>query len=474
MMDDKEKVKMCPCLPVEEGEEATNLRVIPSPTPPSRQEMLEHNLTHWPFRSWCKHCVAGKAKASGHRSSGNTGSSEVPVISMDYAFMGDRDAEDEDADTADAEAKFDRDESDESKVKILVARDSKSRVCAAIPVPRKGLDQEDWNLKESLRFLEFLGYSNIVLKSDQERALGALIRKIRTHRGDQTQTMQEHSPVGDSSSNGLVERTIQTVQGQIRTMRSALEARLGTKMKPTSPAFAWMVSHAANIITMCEIGKDGRVPYQRLRGRKMQPDLVEYAEGIMCLPLKHLEMGKAEPRWIPGVFLGVKMNSGEKLVATEGGIIKVRSIRRRLEAERWNLEEHKWISKYPWRPYSNSEEDEVHIRPPQPVTPEGTGGEPVQRQRDGDVVPRPFSITRRDLINYGYTPSCPGCFSAANDLRYRSHTAACRKRLEEAMLADELGSNRVKDARAREDAYLEQAVREADEQPPHLEVNARR
>ena len=82
-----------------------------------------------------------------------------------------------------------------------------------------------------------------------------------------------------------------------------------------------MVSHAANIITMCEVGKDRRVPYQRLRGRKMQPTLVEFAESIMCLPLKHLEMGKAEPRWVPGVFLGIKMNSGEKLVATENETI---------------------------------------------------------------------------------------------------------------------------------------------------------
>ena len=138
------------CLPVEEGEESIELKVLPTPSPPSRQEMLEHNLTHWPFRSWCKHCVAGKAKASGHRSTGNTGASEIPIISMDYAFMGDKDAEAEEDESIDADALYDRNESDDSKVKILVARDSKSRVCAAIPVPRKGVDQEDWNLKESL------------------------------------------------------------------------------------------------------------------------------------------------------------------------------------------------------------------------------------------------------------------------------------------------------------------------------------
>ena len=53
--------------------------------------------------------------------------------------------------------------------------------------------------------------------------------------------------------------------------------------------------------------------------------------------------------------------------------------------------------------------------------------------------------------------------SAANDFRYKPHTVVWRQRLEKAMLDDELGSNRVKEAHAREDAYLEQQVRQADE-----------
>ena len=357
------------CLPVEEGEQAIRLRTLPSPTPPSRQEMLEHNLTHWPFRSWCKHCVAGKAKANRHSPSGGLAESEVPVVSFDYMFMGDKSNESEEDDHANSDEVYDRDNLDEDKANILVARDSKSRTCAAIPVPKKGLDSEDWSLKECLRYLEFVGYTSVLIKSDQERALGALMRKVRTHRGDQTQTMHEHSPVGDSKSNGLVERSVQTIQGQIRTMRSALEGRIGAKVNPVSPAFAWMCIHAANIINMCEIGKDGRVPYQRLRGRKMHTDLVEFGECICYQPLKHLELGKAEARWSSGIYLGFKINSGEKIVATESGIIKVRSIRRKLEAERWNIDEHKWIKRYPWKPYEDSDEDEVHIRPPQPATP---------------------------------------------------------------------------------------------------------
>ena len=66
------------------------------------------------------------------------------------------------------------------------------------------------------------------------------------------QTMKEGSPVGDSKSNGFIERTIQSVQGQIRTMKAALEARLGTKVATNSPMFSWMAVHAANILNMFE------------------------------------------------------------------------------------------------------------------------------------------------------------------------------------------------------------------------------
>ena len=83
-------------------------------------------------------------------------------------------------------------------------RDARSRVCSAIPEPKKGLDTDCWSLKESLRFVEFLCYTNIVLKSDQENALDALLVKVRTHRGGQTETMKEVNPVGDSKSNGFM------------------------------------------------------------------------------------------------------------------------------------------------------------------------------------------------------------------------------------------------------------------------------
>ena len=64
------------CMPVEEDEDAAEgqtteesvkIRVLPNHNTPSRQEALEHNCTHIPFRGWCQHCVRGKSKSSHHK-----------------------------------------------------------------------------------------------------------------------------------------------------------------------------------------------------------------------------------------------------------------------------------------------------------------------------------------------------------------------------------------------------------------------
>ena len=151
------------------------------------------------------------------------------------------------------------------------------------------------------------------------------------------------------------------------------------------------------------------------------------------------------------------------MAATEDGIIKVSSFRRKLGSDRWSVDECAHVKRFPWRTYADCEDDEVHIRAPLPVTPPADDGEAKARvRRDGDAKPRPFSIQRRDLVNNGYTPGCPGCLAAANDRKYKPHTINCRQRIEKAMLEDEDGSNRVKEARHREDAYLEQKGHEAD------------
>jgi hypothetical protein len=55
----------------------------------------------------------------------------------------------------------------------------------------------------------------------------------------------EEAAVGDHAGNGLVESAIRQVQGQFRTMKSALEDRYSFKLKGEHQAVPWLVSHAA-------------------------------------------------------------------------------------------------------------------------------------------------------------------------------------------------------------------------------------
>ena len=75
--------------------------------------------THIPFRSWCPFCIKGKAGSNHHRKVGSR-IGTVPIISMDYAFMGKG-----------------KDDQEEMGNPILVWKDRKSKAVGAHMVPKK-------------------------------------------------------------------------------------------------------------------------------------------------------------------------------------------------------------------------------------------------------------------------------------------------------------------------------------------------
>ena len=83
-----------------------------------------------------------------------------------------------------------------------------------------------------------------------------------------TATMPDSSPVRSSGSNGVGERVIKEVQGQLRAMKSVLDAMAGVDIRSTSNILPWMVEYAPVLINRCIVGKDGRTAHERLRGRK--------------------------------------------------------------------------------------------------------------------------------------------------------------------------------------------------------------
>ena len=66
----------------------------------------------------------------------------------------------------------------------------------------------------------------------------------------------EHSPVGDSRANGMVERAIQSVEKQVRIIKSSTEKSLG-KFRVRHAAFPCLVFHYSELLNKYVVGGDG-------------------------------------------------------------------------------------------------------------------------------------------------------------------------------------------------------------------------
>ena len=89
------------------------------PRAPSARERARHNLMKFPYRRWCRHCVAGRPSNVAHKRS-TSGPRSRPVFHLDYCFL--CDARDQDLLTC------------------LVGRMQPSKMRFACPCDSKGID----------------------------------------------------------------------------------------------------------------------------------------------------------------------------------------------------------------------------------------------------------------------------------------------------------------------------------------------
>ena len=86
--------------------------------------------------------------------------------------------------------------------------------------------------------------SGFTLRRDNEPAIGALAREIAQARQEGTKTVLEKPPVGESQSIGIIERAVGLVAGQARTLKTALEHRIGTRVPSDARILCWLVDFA--------------------------------------------------------------------------------------------------------------------------------------------------------------------------------------------------------------------------------------
>ena len=180
------------------AEQAGCPEVVVDPRRPTLKEIEEHNCLHWPLRSWCPHCVRGKAVTSPHprKYDGVTNNgleaTGVTMVSLDYCFVGDSN----------------EDEGAAEERPVLVVVDSKSSSMYALPTERKGVTP--WVLEWLVEKLHDTGYAGvkITVKSGGKPAIVALVEAFAVAR--KAGTVPVRSAAREIRCNGNVERAVRT------------------------------------------------------------------------------------------------------------------------------------------------------------------------------------------------------------------------------------------------------------------------
>ena len=246
----------------DDDEDCAPRRVAPDPGAPSQQQIDDHEVDHMPYRSWCPACVEGRGIGDQHKA-GPEG--RVPVVSFDYLLVTKKGVRQQ-GQLLPGEVVL---------LKILVVKDSKSKVISAHVVKCKGVDDNGYAVEKLKRDILWFGYRSVILKSDNEPAIVVLLREVlrgmRVSVEDEEkvpdQAAEAHPAPYDSKGNGSVENANRQVQGLIRTLKRCLEVRLKQRIPVDHPLMAWLVKHAAWVLTTRVRGKDGQTAYERLRGK---------------------------------------------------------------------------------------------------------------------------------------------------------------------------------------------------------------
>ena len=279
---------------------------LQDPRRPTEEEVKEHELTHLPFRNWCKHCVAGKGTETPCRRS--EGGGELPEFHIDWAFPGEAEAN--------------------KTVTMLVVRMRDVRMTMSTLAPSKATG--DFVAKRIVTFMKECGCegADVIVKADQEPAIVLLFEKVAQERaanGGKGRTLIEHSPKYSSKSNGMVERAIRSVEEQMRTMRSAAEKRLGVRWEHDHCVWAWIAEYASFLLNRFEVGHDGKTAYERCKGKRAKVEGLEFLESVWWKRrVDEGGLGKLAVRWEEGVFLGCKATTGEKIIGTLDGVVRAR------------------------------------------------------------------------------------------------------------------------------------------------------
>ncbi|CAK0813925.1 unnamed protein product [Prorocentrum cordatum] len=444
----KSKSELVEILSGKSKEELLEILERTAPHEPSQREIVEHEaMGHATYRSWCRVCIAAKGQGQPHLRAPEDDETAVPVVSSDYAFMGQ-----DDADT----------------MPMLVLRDRRSKMMAATFVEKKGDDA--YAIKFFARFLRILGYRKIVNKSDGEPAI-LLVKRRAVEEVPGLEAIPQESAPADHQANGEIEVTVREIKKQVRALKMDLESKLGVKVEDKHPVLAHLPEHAASVINRYRRGQDGKTALQRLTGRQWRKPVPLFGERLMVrFAGERTRKNALEEQMVEARYIGHHPRDGSMMVITSDGVKKAVGFRSLPQSEKWITAGWDSLKGLPWDVAPRAASAPRAI-----VGPGEAGPPPIVVVPPQPQAPRRMYVLKADVERLGATPGCPGCVSIAKHgkvLAGHAHNAVCSKRIFEALDAEEAGRERSRLKRLAEVAPddVPEALERGDPQPADVPV----
>ena len=264
---------------------------------------------------------------------------------------------------------FVRRENETETVPILVVKDRGSRAIQAWMVERKGADVDTGDAaSRAVQGIRSFGHrGRLMIKTDNEPAILALKEEIMRSFPDGVIPVE--SPPHESESNGAAENGVKLVKGLLRVHLLALERKIGGSVPSKHPMMAWLIECVADIATKYLQGADGRTAYERLFGKQVHEEALEFGERVLWRKRRTQDMNVVlDARWAEGIWLGRRWGTISHRVAIGNEVIEVRAVQRRPLPERWSKEALEQIRAVPWRnPAPPIAEAPMVVLPPLPA-----------------------------------------------------------------------------------------------------------
>ena len=132
-----------------------------------------------------------------------------------------------------------------------------------------------------------------------------------------------------------MERGIQELVGVCRSVLLELESNLGRQIDRRERIVAFIPEYCAYLTNRFKVGSDGKVVYQRQRGKNPRPTGLEFGEKVLYKKHKGAKYEKLNQRWGEGIFVGVDSRSAEHIISRPEGIIRAKCVYRVPESRRW-------------------------------------------------------------------------------------------------------------------------------------------